>query len=83
MGKEKYYVSTVSLEALCPLEDFVMAKLHWLWITLLLTDVHDTHGLEEGSQWQSEIHLEWSNVSKIPIAILPSLVASLEKATVK
>lgn len=30
MGKEKYYVSAVSLEGilLCPLEDFVMAKLH-------------------------------------------------------
>lgn len=47
MGKEKYYVSAVSLEGilLCPLEDFVMAKLHWLQTALLLTDVHDTHGL--------------------------------------
>lgn len=59
-GKEKYYVSAVSLEGtllLCPLVDLVMAKLHWLQTALLSTDVHDTQGLGKGNQLRSEIHL--------------------------
>ena len=60
VGKEKYYVSTGSLEGILllrPCADFVMAKSHRLQTSLLSPDVCDTHGLGEGNQLRSGIHL--------------------------